>query len=183
MFSRNKGIINTFVFLIKICPPQFRIKILNFLRRGQGKVRMGLRYVFLKSIAKECGDNVSIHDNVVLLSPTNLKIGSNVSIHPNCYIDAEGGIDIGSNVSIATATIMISTTHTWEDTSTPIKYNPKRLTPIVIDDDVWLGCNVKVIGPCHLGERTICAAGAVVKGDVRGHCIVGGVPAKIIKSI
>jgi acetyltransferase-like isoleucine patch superfamily enzyme len=183
LFANNKRLIITFVKIIKIAPLSCRFKFLGFFRGTKGKIGVGIRYLFLKSVAKECGDNVSIHENVVLLGVNNLKIGDNMSIHSNCYIDAGGGISIGNNVSVATASVMISSTHTWEDSKTPIKYNPMRSTPIIIDNDVWLGCNVKIIGPCHLGERTICAAGAVVKGNVEGHCIMGGVPAKVIKTI
>ena len=110
---------------------------------------IGIRYVLLKSIAKNIGDNVSIREIVIMLSPESLQIGSNVSIHPNCYIDASGGITIGNDVSIATASIIISESHTWDDPLTPIKYNPMKFTPVLIEDDVWIGCNMKVIGPCH----------------------------------
>lgn len=58
-----------------------------------------------------------------------------------------------------------------------------RSTPTIIDDDVWIGCNVKVIGATHVRGRTIIAAGAVVKGDFEDHNIVGGVPARKIKTI
>ena len=144
---------------------------------------MLLRYILLKSIAEDIGDNVSIRENVVILSPESMRIGKNVSIHPNSYIDASGGITIGNDVSIATATILISATHTWDVADVPIKYNPMRNTPIMIDDDVWIGCNVKIIGFCHIYNRTIVAAGAVVKGDIGPNSIVGGVPARNIKTI
>ncbi|MBE6341041.1 MAG: acyltransferase [Bacteroidales bacterium] len=157
--------------------------MLSLCRNIKNSVGIGIRYVLLKSLAKDIGDNVSIRENVIILSPKSLSIGKNVSVHPNCYIDAAGGITIGDNVSIATSSILISTSHTWDNEEIPIKYNPMKSTPIKIDNDVWIGCNVKIIGPCHIGERSICAAGAVVKGEIVRHCIVGGVPAKTIKTI
>lgn len=139
--------------------------------------------MLLNSLIEAIGDNVSLREGVHLIALKNMRIGKNVSIHPNCYIDASGGVTIGDNVSIATNTILISTTHTWEDKNTPIKYNPLLPTPIYIEDDVWIGCGVKIIGPCHIHKRTIVAAGAVIKGDVGPECIVGGIPAKEIKKI
>lgn len=183
VFAKRKGTINCAVAIIKILPTSFRYKLLSLYKLKCGKVSIGIRYLLLKSLNSNIGDNVSIHENVTLLSLNGLSIGSNVSIHPNCYLDASGGITIGNNVSIATSSILISESHTWDAHDIPIKYNPMKRTPIIIDDDVWLGCNVKVIGPTHLGGRTICAAGAVVKGEVKGHCIVGGIPAKVIKQI
>ena len=126
---------------------------------------------------------MAIDQGVVLLNIEKLKLGSNISINPNCYIDAAGGVEIGDNVSIATGTIIISTSHTWDDKTLPIKYNPIIHKPVRICDDVWIACGVRIIGECIINKRSIVAAGAVVKGEVPTNCIVGGVPAKVIKSI
>ena len=40
-----------------------------------------------------------------------------------------------------------------------------------------------VIGPCHIGDGVVVAAGAVVKGDLEAFCVYAGVPGKIIKRI
>lgn len=183
LFAKGKALIGIVISAIQILPPPILERLLSLFRGTKGKVGIGIRYILLKSIAKNIGDNVSIRENVVLISPASLQIGSNVSIHSNCYIDASGGITIGNDVSIATASILISETHTWENPDIPIKYNPMHPTPIIIENDVWLGCNVKVIGPTHIRDRTIIAAGAVVKGDFEGYNIVGGVPARTIKNI
>ncbi|KAI5117111.1 hypothetical protein M0805_008230 [Coniferiporia weirii] len=57
----------------------------------------------------------------------------------------------------------------------------ERAYPITIGDDVWIGGNVVIVGPCTIGNGVTIAAGAVVKGDVPDNVVVGGVPAKIIK--
>ena len=62
--------------------------------------------------------------------------------------------------------------------SIPICYNPIIDTPITIEDDVWLGCGVRVIGPCKISSRIIIAAGAVVKGVLESGFIYGGIPGK-----
>lgn len=183
LFASSKWLLDSLSFLIKLLPLKIRCWLLSVFRGTKGKKGIGIRFILLKSIAKNIGDNVSIREGVVLLSPKLLVLGSNISIHPNCYIDASGGISVGDNVSIATASILISESHTWENENEPIKYNPMKSTPITIDDDVWVGCNVKIIGPCHIKKRTILAAGAVVKGEFDSNSIVGGVPARIIKRI
>jgi len=142
-----------------------------------------LRFIFLRKIAKNVGINVKIDTGVIIDDTKGLEIGDNVSINPNCFFIAGGGIKIGNNVSIAHHTSIVSTSHTWEDDNTPIKYNPLIPSPVVIDDDVWIGCGVRIIGPCHIHTRTIVAAGAVVKGELEPYCIYGGVPAKIIKRL
>lgn len=51
----------------------------------------------------------------------------------------------------------------------------------VIGNNVTLGANSCVIGDVRIGDNVQVAAGAVVVKDVPDNCIVGGVPAKIIK--
>jgi len=142
-----------------------------------------LRYIFILKLAKHIGINVKIDPGVIINNIENLSIGDNVSINPYCFLIASGGITIGSNVSIAHHTSIVSESHTWEDEDTPISYNPIVPTPVTIDDDVWIGCGVRIIGPCHIHSRSIIAAGAVVKGKIESHKIYGGVPAKILKNI
>ena len=52
---------------------------------------------------------------------------------------------------------------------------------IVVEEDVWIGCNVTLLSGAHLGRSSIIAAGAVVNSDIPPYCIAGGVPAKPIK--
>ncbi|MDE6842866.1 MAG: acyltransferase, partial [Muribaculaceae bacterium] len=148
-----------------------------------GYIGLGIRYICVKNLVKSCGENVAIFPNCVIKHMDKLTLGDNVSIHSFCYIDAVGGIKIGSNVSIAHSCSLISFSHGYEDLMLPIKYNPLLMTPICISDDVWIGCGVRIIGPCEINNRVIIAAGAVVKGNIYAGGIYGGVPAKLIKKI
>ena len=60
--------------------------------------------------------------------------------------------------------------------------NDKHGTPI-IGNNVTLFCNTTVLGNIKIGNNVIVAAGAVVVNDVPDNCIVGGVPAEIIKRL
>jgi acetyltransferase-like isoleucine patch superfamily enzyme len=55
-------------------------------------------------------------------------------------------------------------------------------TPIVIEDDVWIGHGAVILKGVTLGQGSIIAASAVVTKDVSPYSIVGGIPAKIIGS-
>jgi acetyltransferase-like isoleucine patch superfamily enzyme len=55
--------------------------------------------------------------------------------------------------------------------------------PIHIGKKVWLGANVAILQGVTIGDNAIVASGAVVTKDVPANTIVGGVPAKIIKTI
>ena len=162
-------------------PKSLTKRLLVHSRSKKGKSGILLRYVLLSNLAETIGDNVAVREDVIILSPEKLHLGSNISIHPYSYIEAGGGLQIGDNVSIATHSVIITETHTWQDESVPIKYNPVLPTPVVIEDDVWVAAGVKIIGPCTVHSRTVLAAGAVVKGEVLSGCVVGGIPARVIK--
>ena len=53
----------------------------------------------------------------------------------------------------------------------------------MIEDDVWLGAGAIITDGVRVGKGAVVAAGAVVTSDVAPHTVVGGVPAKLIKTI
>jgi len=55
--------------------------------------------------------------------------------------------------------------------------------PIVIEDDVWIGCMCIILRGVHIGRGAVVAAGSVVTNDVPAWTVVAGNPAKIIKTI
>jgi hypothetical protein len=57
-----------------------------------------------------------------------------------------------------------------------------RGTTAVIGNDVWVGANVVVLSGVTVGDGAVLAAGSVVTSDVPPYAIVGGAPAKVIKS-
>lgn len=54
--------------------------------------------------------------------------------------------------------------------------------PIKIGDRVWIGMNAIILKSVNIGNGAVIAAGAVVAQDVPERTLVGGVPAKMIRS-
>ncbi len=55
--------------------------------------------------------------------------------------------------------------------------------PILIEDDVWIGCNSIILKGVTIGARSIVAAGSVVTKDVPAGSIVAGNPARVVKQL
>lgn len=75
---------------------------------------------------------------------------------------------------------------TVQDSEDDVLFAPhnfrSRPHPVSIGDDVWIGQDVTLKGGIHIGSGSIIAAGSVVTKDVQDFSIVGGVPAKKIRS-
>jgi acetyltransferase-like isoleucine patch superfamily enzyme len=110
-----------------------------------------------------------------------IKIGDNVATNNNIFICAANRIEIGDDTLIGqNVTIM-------DFEAQGIPANKRReLGPIgevKIGKNVWIGNNVTILKNSEIGENTIVAAGAVLSGKFPADVIVGGVPAKIVKSL
>lgn len=91
-----------------------------------------------------------------------------------------GEIHFGNNFHSGVECMIIGQNHNYESSEIPYDstYIDKK---IMIEDNVWFGNRVLVVGNVSIGEGAIVAAGAVVTKDVPKYAIVGGNPAHIIK--
>lgn len=97
---------------------------------------------------------------------------------PGQYIQAINGISIGRNVRMGPGVKLISASHNLNDFS---KHDPAE--PITIGDNCWISANAIILPGVKLGEHVVVAAGAVVTKSFPDNCLIGGVPAKIIKEL
>lgn len=85
-------------------------------------------------------------------------------------------IEIGQNVAISENVIIRdSDNHT-------ITGQRSVSAPIKICDNVWIGMNATILKGVTVGEGSVVSAGSVVTKDVPAHTLVGGVPAKVLRS-
>ncbi|MES2057428.1 MAG: sugar O-acetyltransferase [Pseudomonadota bacterium] len=110
----------------------------------------------------------------------NIRVGRNVFINQNCTMYDLGGIDIADDVMIGPNVSIITSGH-------PIEPSQRRAAviakPIVIERNVWIAAGAMIIGGVTVGENSVVAAGSVVTRDVPANSLVGGNPARVIRSI
>lgn len=127
----------------------------------------------------QLGDRSYIAGGAIVRS-TRLVTGSDCSI--NSYSVLSGDITMGSGVRIASHASLYGFNHGYAVTDVPIFRQPLTVKGIVIGDDVWIGANAVILDGVRIGSHSIVAAGAIVTRDVPAYSIVGGNPAKLIRS-
>jgi acetyltransferase-like isoleucine patch superfamily enzyme len=180
-FAKFKPILNIISRFLSLFPMKIRKMLFEHYRRIKGIKGIVIRYVLLKSIAKKCGDNVSIHPDCYIFFPERLEIGDNVSIHPMCYIDAVGGLSIGNDVSIAHAVTVMTSSHHFNRHDIPIKDQDYDVAKTEIGDNVWIGAKATILCGNNIGYGSVVGAGAIVTHNVQNNTINVGAPAKAIK--
>ena len=182
LFNKHKKIINILVKLMSFLPIRLRKFLFTFFKNTEGILGIGIRYVLLRSICKNCGDNVSIFPNVIIYSPEKLSLGNNVSIHSMCYIDATGEVQIGNDVSIAHGTTILSSTHNYSKLSQPIKDQGMSFKKTILEDNVWIGAKATILCGLVVKTGTIVGANTILTKSFDKELILGGNPAKIIQN-
>lgn len=109
----------------------------------------------------------------------NINIGKNVFINHACTFMDRGGITIEDDVLIGPKVNLITTNHPLN----PVERKATISHPIVVKKGAWIGAAATILPGVTIGENAVVAAGAVVSKDVPDNAIVGGIPAKIIKSV
>lgn len=181
MFYKYEKLLNVGVKILEIFPKKISYMIIKLNRYNSSIIGIAVNYICIKRLAKFCGKNVAVFDNVYLSNIEELSIGDNVSIHPMCYIDAKGCVDIGNDVSIAHGVSILSEEHKYDDIDVNIKDQGMISKKTVIESNVWIGCGARILAGTNIKSGSIVAAGAVVTKDIEKNSIVGGIPSKLIK--
>jgi acetyltransferase-like isoleucine patch superfamily enzyme len=112
-----------------------------------------------------------------------IKIGCNSLVGEYTVIRGQGGVTIGDRVFTSPHTQLLAVNHVYDDPDRSFTEQGITAEGIVVEDDVWLGAGAIVTDGVHIGKGAVVAAGAVVTKDVPPHTVVGGIPARPIKSI
>ena len=76
---------------------------------------------------------------------------------------------------------MHSENHNYSDLELPIRLQGVNHKGIKIGNNVWIGAKSTILDGSVIGNGTVVAAGAVVRGQFPDNVVLAGVPAKIIK--
>jgi acetyltransferase-like isoleucine patch superfamily enzyme len=92
-----------------------------------------------------------------------------------------GPARIGNDVRLAQNVVLSGLNHNYQDIDTPIHTQGVSTSPIVVEDESWIGANAVIVPGVTVGKHSIVAAGSVVTKDVPPYSVVAGNPARLIK--
>lgn len=138
-----------------------------------------LRELFSELTGEKIDDSFTVFPPFYTDFGKNIYIGKNVFINAGCKFQDQGGIYIGDGVLIGHNVVLATINHDFSPDNRATMY-PE---PIHIGKNVWIGSNATVLPGVTVGDGAIIAAGAVVTRDVEANQIVGGVPAKKLRTI
>ena len=109
----------------------------------------------------------------------NIRIEKGVFINTCCTFMDRGGIEIGEGTFIAPKVNIVTINHDFN----PQNRATTLCKPVKIGKRVWIGIGATICPSVSIGDNSIIAAGAVVTKNVPSNVIVGGNPAKVIKTL
>jgi acetyltransferase-like isoleucine patch superfamily enzyme len=139
-----------------------------------------IRALFSELIGKNVDESFLLIPPFFTAGGDEIRVGHNVFVNQNCTFYDLGGLDIGDDVMIGPNVSIITAGH-------PLEPSQRRAAtvgkPIVIEKGVWVAAGATIIGGVTVGENSVVAAGSVVTRNVLANTLVGGNPARVIRSI
>ncbi len=150
-------------------------------KRGKGsRIRRRVRLDVVPFNNFILGSNSTIEDfSTINNGVGDVIIGKNTRIGLSNTII--GPVTIGNNVILAQNIVASGLNHGYEDSSMPISIQTVNTSPIIIEDEAWIGANAVITAGVTIGKHSIVAAGCVVVKNVPQYSIVGGNPGRILK--
>ena len=111
----------------------------------------------------------------------NIFLGEDCFINFNCTILDEGEVRIGNNAFLGPNVSIYTACHPLEAE----KRNKfiEWAEAVTIGNNVWIGGNVTILPGVTLGDNVVIGAGAVVTKSFPSNVVIGGNPARIIKTL
>ncbi|WP_313386845.1 acyltransferase [Chishuiella sp.] len=151
------------------------------------RIKELFRQYFFRKKLKNIYENVIFGSNFILEDKELLY--KNLLFKGSCYIgkcanwSIRGKIIIGDNVIFGPYSVLWTYNHNY-DSDNYIPYGPKNediISDIIIEDNVWLGRSVTILGGVKIGEGAIIGANSIVVKDIPPYSIAVGNPAKVVK--
>ncbi len=144
-----------------------------------------LRTAIYRLAGVEIGPRTSVLGRLTLAGTgavhRRLHIGSDCIINSPLFLDLSAEIRIGDCVSIGHHSVFVTTHH--EIGPPGYRSGTTIRRPILVEDGSWIAARATVLPGVTIGQSSVVASGSVVAKNVPSHALVGGVPARLIRTL
>jgi acetyltransferase-like isoleucine patch superfamily enzyme len=131
------------------------------------------------------GPHVSISAGMVpgqtMVTDPVVRIGDRCMIGRGSHIVGHFEIDIGDDVHTGPYVYVTDQNHGYENPDEVVHVQWPSDDPVHIGTGSWLGTGVVILPGTRLGRNVVVGAGAVVRGTFPDHCVIAGVPARVVR--
>ena len=144
---------------------------------GKKRIFIGKNVFFRNSLRMEC---ISEHINQKF-DEAIIEIGDNSSFEQGAHITSAGKLKIGINCVFLANTMITNIDHDYRNIGENVLKQDFVVKTTIIEDDCFIGMDVKIFPGSHIGKNSIIGANSIVMGDIPSYCVAVGCPAKVIK--
>ena len=139
------------------------IRHLRYLEYYKNTGRLGVSFLYHFFKYKRLGFKLrfTVYPNTVGAGFRIYHAGDFIHVKPTCKI--------GKNCTLLPGVVIGN------------KYEYTTNNPVIIGDNCYIGLGARIFGSVKIGNNVIIGANSVVTKDIPDSCIVGGIPAKILK--
>jgi acetyltransferase-like isoleucine patch superfamily enzyme len=144
-----------------------------------------LRTVIYRLAGVDIGPRTSVFGRLTITGEGSVRkrlhIGADCIINSPLFLDLSAEIWIGDRVSIGHHGVFVTAHH---DVGPPdFRAGTNIPRPIRVDDGCWIAARSTILPGITIGKSSIVASGALVAENVPSNVLVGGVPARLIRSL
>jgi acetyltransferase-like isoleucine patch superfamily enzyme len=146
-----------------------------------------LRGLWLRLLGAHIGPRTVIHDvrffNLYRRGPRGLSVGRECFLGDECLLDLADEIRLEDQVTLAERVLVLTHTNVGYKDHPLQAHFPALSAPVTIARGSFVGSNATLLPGVRVGTGSFVAAGSVVTEDVPDHTLVGGVPARRLRSL
>lgn len=110
-----------------------------------------------------------------------IRIGDRTTFQQNCHLIAAGTLEIGEDCTFSFNVMVTDNDHRFDLEGVNVLAQPLTVKRTLVGHNCFIGAGAKIQAGTELGDHCIVGANAVVRGTFPDHCVIAGVPARIIK--
>lgn len=166
--------------------------LFSLTRNWPSMLGIAVRRLALPRLFAACGDGLTVGPGALIVGFERIRIGGGVDAMSMLRLDAvgdgtltigdqcsfnnnvqiscgpRGSIVLGDAVLIGANVLLRNGNHRWRDPTRRIRDQGHDCADIIIEDDVWIGSNVVVLGGVHIRTGSVISSGSVVRRGVYG---------------